>query len=81
MRKIPGADSIAIQRVGTCVHQIANEQSMVIRNLVLSPQEVLGLGGFVCFQLGKSDHTPSTLLMHMSLNCCHLDKDATLKNE
>ena len=43
MRKIPGADSIAIQRVATCVHEIADKRSTMIRNLVLSRREVVGV--------------------------------------
>lgn len=51
MKKIPGADSTAIQHAGTCVqtsvHQTPDEQSTMIRNLILSRQEVLRIWGFL----------------------------------
>lgn len=52
-RKMPGADSIAVQSLGTCIHQIADEQSTVIRNLVQSKQEVLGVFLLVVFLIWK----------------------------
>lgn len=56
MRKIPGADSTAIQHVGTCVqtsaHQTPDERNTMIRNLVLPRQKGLRIWG-VLFLIWK----------------------------
>lgn len=56
-----------------------DEPSTVMRNLVLSKQEVHGF--LFSFWLEKSDHTPFTLLMNIFLKHLHQDKAATPKKE